>query len=49
MRDADYENGMLTISLERVVPEAMKPRKIAIGDRGHVNDDPPHLTDNKAA
>ncbi len=29
--DARFENGLLTIALKRVVPEAMKPRKIAIG------------------
>ncbi|MCF6439795.1 Hsp20 family protein [Pseudoalteromonas luteoviolacea] len=28
---ADLENGLLKIDLEREVPEAMKPRKIAIG------------------
>jgi molecular chaperone IbpA len=31
VRSADFENGLLSISLEREVPEAMKPRKIAIG------------------
>jgi len=29
--DALFENGLLSITLKRVVPEAMKPRKIAIG------------------
>ncbi len=29
---ASFENGLLSIQLRRVVPEAMKPRKIAIGD-----------------
>jgi molecular chaperone IbpA len=29
--DARFENGLLSIELRRVVPEAMKPRKIAIG------------------
>lgn len=28
---ADLKNGLLTISLKREVPEAMKPRKIEIG------------------
>jgi len=28
---ADFEHGMLSIALKRVVPEAMKPRKIEIG------------------
>ncbi len=30
VKDAIIKNGMLTILLEREVPEAMKPRKIAI-------------------
>ncbi|KEO91087.1 molecular chaperone [Erythrobacter longus] len=47
VRDASYENGMLTVSLERVVPEAMKPRKIEIGSSG--NDNTPQLTKDKAA
>lgn len=47
VRDASYEHGMLTVSLERVVPEAMKPRKIAIGASG--NDNTPKLTKEKAA
>lgn len=28
--DARFENGLLSIALKRVVPEAMKPRKIEI-------------------
>ncbi|HVU29617.1 MAG TPA: Hsp20 family protein, partial [Sphingomicrobium sp.] len=28
---ARFENGLLSIELKRVVPEAMKPRKIEIG------------------
>lgn len=47
--NASYENGMLTISLQRVVPEAMKPRKIEIGGGGHDNDDRPQLAKGKAA
>lgn len=31
MEGADLKNGLLTISLKREVPEAMKPRKIEIG------------------
>jgi len=31
VRSAEFENGLLSIALQRVVPEAMKPRKIAIG------------------
>ena len=30
VKDASLENGMLVISLERVVPEEKKPRKIEI-------------------
>lgn len=30
VRDAVIENGMLVVHLERVVPEPLKPRKIAI-------------------
>jgi molecular chaperone IbpA len=37
VRSADFENGLLSIALQRVVPEAMKPRKIAIG-RGEAGD-----------
>lgn len=29
--DATFEHGLLTIALKRVVPEAMKPRRIQIG------------------
>ncbi|MFS1702490.1 Hsp20 family protein [Aestuariibacter sp. GS-14] len=30
---ADLENGLLHVDLERVIPEAKKPRKIEIGSR----------------
>lgn len=30
VRDASLENGLLYVSLEREIPEALKPRKIAI-------------------
>jgi molecular chaperone IbpA len=30
--DAVFENGLLSVELKRVVPEAMKPRRIAIGN-----------------
>ena len=33
VRDADFQDGILTIGLERIVPESQKPRKIAIGNR----------------
>ena len=31
VRSADFEHGLLSIVLEREIPEAMKPRKIEIG------------------
>lgn len=31
VRSASFENGLLTIALQREVPEAMKPRRIEIG------------------
>lgn len=36
--DARFENGLLSIALKRVVPEAMKPRKIEIGGASSVSD-----------
>lgn len=30
VKSADFENGLLTITLKREIPEAMKPRKIEI-------------------
>lgn len=35
---ARFENGLLSIELKRVVPEAMKPRKIEIGGGNPAND-----------
>ncbi len=35
--DARLENGLLHIELERELPEAMKPRKIAISDGSNSN------------
>ena len=35
---ARFENGLLSIELKRVVPEAMKPRKIEIGGGSPAND-----------
>jgi molecular chaperone IbpA len=49
VKKASYEDGLLSILLERVVPEAMKPRKIEIGGNDHDNDDTPRLTNEKAA
>lgn len=39
VKDASFENGLLTIGLVREVPEAMKPRRIAIaaGPAGNDN------------
>lgn len=34
VEDASLVNGLLRIALKREIPEAMKPRKIAIGTRG---------------
>jgi molecular chaperone IbpA len=31
MKSAAFENGLLKIELFREIPEAMKPRRIAIG------------------
>ena len=31
VRSANFDNGMLRVDLQRVVPDAMKPRKIEIG------------------
>jgi molecular chaperone IbpA len=31
---ADMQNGLLHVGLKRVVPEALKPRKVAIGSTG---------------
>jgi molecular chaperone IbpA len=36
--EASFDNGLLSIALKRVVPEAMKPRKIAIGGATAAND-----------
>ncbi|HEY0958421.1 MAG TPA: Hsp20 family protein [Novosphingobium sp.] len=33
VKSADLENGLLIIDLVREIPEAMKPKKIAIGDQ----------------
>ena len=30
VRDAVVQNGMLTVQLQRILPETMKPRKIAL-------------------
>lgn len=48
---ASFENGLLTIALKRVVPEAMKPRKIAIAGGSAANDrlEAPKPEDREAA
>ncbi|MGF9566743.1 Hsp20 family protein [Neorhizobium sp. BT27B] len=46
---ADLRHGLLTISLKREVPEAMKPRKVEIG-QGSSNSEPLRLeTDRQVA
>ena len=49
--DASFDNGLLSIALKRVVPEAMKPRKIAIGGGTPANDrlEAPKKKDREAA
>jgi molecular chaperone IbpA len=37
VKGATFESGLLKIELVREVPEAMKPRKIAIGTAGNDN------------
>lgn len=49
VKDASYADGLLNISLERVIPDTMKPRKIEIGSASPDNDDRPRLSDDKAA
>ncbi len=34
---ADLQNGLLAVGLKRVVPEALKPRRIAIGNGANEN------------
>ena len=38
VESADFDNGLLRIALKREIPEAMKPRKIAITGAGAAND-----------
>jgi molecular chaperone IbpA len=44
VRNASLENGLLTIELERELPEKLKPRKIEIGSRTKMK----AIQDNKA-
>ena len=52
VEQADLQNGLLQIGLRRIVPEALKPRRIAIGKTaslaGPANDGAAAV-DNKAA
>ncbi len=40
VKGADLKDGLLVIDLEREIPEALKPRKIAIGNSSKVIDGP---------
>lgn len=46
---ANIENGLLNIELEREIPEAMKPRKIAIGSSDDGKKNPQVIASNDAA
>lgn len=46
VKNATFENGLLRIELAREVPEAMKPRRVAINGAGSSN---VHQLDGKAA
>jgi molecular chaperone IbpA len=46
---AQLENGLLTISLVRELPEAMKPRRIAIAKNGQPTRSKPQAVDIDAA
>lgn len=48
VRGATLENGLLNIDLHREIPEAMKPRKIAIGSSNE-DDGPRVIASNDAA
>ena len=49
--NASFDNGLLSIALKRVVPEAMKPRRIAIGGSTASSDriEAPKSKDREAA
>ena len=51
VQHADFDNGLLRIALKREVPEAMKPRRIAIGGGSPANDriEAPVVEQDKAA
>lgn len=46
---ASFDNGMLTIDLVREVPEALKPRKIQIGDANGTVDNVQQIEQRQAA
>jgi molecular chaperone IbpA len=46
---ADLRNGLLSVGLKRVVPEALKPRRIAIGSGEAERANDAHLVEHKAA
>lgn len=48
VRGADLENGLLHVSLKREVPEAMKPRNIAINSGSTANSKKPRVIENNA-
>ena len=48
VQSADYENGLLHIELQRIIPEAMKPRQIPIGN-SFSSDNLTHVTTGVAA
>ncbi len=46
---ADLRNGLLHVALKRVVPEALKPRRIAIGSTAPVEANPAIANDSDVA
>jgi molecular chaperone IbpA len=48
VQSANYENGLLHIDLQRIIPDAMKPRSIPIGN-GVVQDKLTQVTPSAAA
>ncbi|WP_308367826.1 MULTISPECIES: Hsp20 family protein [unclassified Microbulbifer] len=47
--DASLANGLLHIELVREIPEAMKPRKVAISESNLLQADEAHKADSEAA
>jgi len=47
VKAANMNNGLLHIELEREIPEAMKPRTIAIGTAADTIDQKPELVESK--